>query len=171
MNVPSLEAWEIYFRPLCLCKIKLDVRNLWFNKLSKQKRLLFLRNFQSRRFTFVVKSIDDQVETLTCYFCCHFFLALGCAQTKVSVFVDRPHELGTVCKVGFGFMLLPNRPSSCSEKNQNRTIFRYILQSFWMCTTVIEAVNPHDQTSPMKMYKNSARSRLFCRIAKRSFWE
>ena len=37
-----------------------------------------------------------------------------------------------------------------------------------MCTIVIEALTPLDRTSCIKMYKNNARSRLFCRIAKRS---
>ena len=37
-----------------------------------------------------------------------------------------------------------------------------------MCTIVIEALTPLDRISRIKMYKNNARSRLFCRIAKRS---
>ena len=37
-----------------------------------------------------------------------------------------------------------------------------------MWTIVIEALTPLDRTSCIKMYKNNARSRLFCRIAKRS---
>ena len=37
-----------------------------------------------------------------------------------------------------------------------------------MCTTVIEALAPLDRTSRINLYKNNARSRLFCRIAKRS---
>ena len=37
-----------------------------------------------------------------------------------------------------------------------------------MCTIVVEALTPFDQISCIKMYKNNARSRLFCRIAKRS---
>ena len=37
-----------------------------------------------------------------------------------------------------------------------------------MCTMVIEAPTPFDRTLRIKMYKNIARSRLFCRIAKRS---
>ena len=37
-----------------------------------------------------------------------------------------------------------------------------------MCTIVIEAVTPFCRTSCIKLYKDIARSRLFCRIAKRS---
>ena len=37
-----------------------------------------------------------------------------------------------------------------------------------MCTIAIEALTPLDRTSRIKLYKNIARSRLFCRIAKRS---
>ena len=37
-----------------------------------------------------------------------------------------------------------------------------------MCTIPVEALTPLDRTSRIKMYKNIARSRLFCRIAKRS---
>ena len=37
-----------------------------------------------------------------------------------------------------------------------------------MCTIVIEALTPLDRTSCIKMCGNKARSRLFCRIAKRS---
>ena len=40
-----------------------------------------------------------------------------------------------------------------------------------MCTIVIEALTPLDRISCIKMYKNNARSRLFCRIAKRSIIE
>ena len=41
-----------------------------------------------------------------------------------------------------------------------------------MCTIVIEALTPLDRISCIKMYKNNARSRLFCRIAKRSIdWQ
>ena len=36
---------------------------------------------------------------------------------------------------------------------------------------VIEALTPLDRTSRIKLYKNNARSRLFCRIAKRSIIE
>ena len=64
-----------------------------------------------------------------------------------------------------------NRPFSYSEKNQNRTVFCYILSNFRMCTIVKEALTQLDRTSCMKMYKNNARSSLFCRIAKRSIVE
>ena len=37
-----------------------------------------------------------------------------------------------------------------------------------MCIIVIEPLTPLDRTSRMKLYKNNARSRLFCRIAERS---
>ena len=37
-----------------------------------------------------------------------------------------------------------------------------------MCTIAIEAPTPLYRTSRIKLYKNIARSRLFCRIAKRS---
>ena len=37
-----------------------------------------------------------------------------------------------------------------------------------MCTIAIEAVTPLYRTSRINLYKNIARSRLFCRIAKRS---
>ena len=37
-----------------------------------------------------------------------------------------------------------------------------------MCTIAIEAVTPLFRTSRINLYKNIARSRLFCRIAKRS---
>ena len=37
-----------------------------------------------------------------------------------------------------------------------------------MCTILIEGLTPLNRTSCIKMYKNNARSRLFCRIAKRS---
>ena len=37
-----------------------------------------------------------------------------------------------------------------------------------MCTIAIEALTPLYRTSRIKLYKNNARSRLFCRIAKRS---
>ena len=36
-----------------------------------------------------------------------------------------------------------------------------------MCTIVIKALTPLSRISCIKMYKNNARSRLFCRIAKR----
>ena len=39
-----------------------------------------------------------------------------------------------------------------------------------MCTIVIEALTPFNRTSRIKMYKSIARSRLFCRIAKRSIY-
>ena len=39
-----------------------------------------------------------------------------------------------------------------------------------MYTIKIEALTPLDRTSCIKMYKNNARSRLFCRIAKRSIF-
>ena len=62
-----------------------------------------------------------------------------------------------------------HRPFSYSEKNQNRTVFCYILSNFRICTIPIEALTPLDRTSCIKMYnKNNARSCLFCRIAKRS---
>ena len=64
-----------------------------------------------------------------------------------------------------------NRPFSYSEKNPNQTILSYILQKFRMCTIVIKALTPLDQISRVKVYKNYARSRLFCRIAKRSIAE
>ena len=35
-----------------------------------------------------------------------------------------------------------------------------------MCTIAMEALTPLDRTSRMTMYRNDARSRLFCRIAK-----
>ena len=54
------------------------------------------------------------------------------------------------------------------KKNLNRTILCYILSNLRMCTIVIEALTPLDRISCIKMYKNNARSRLFCRIAKRS---
>ena len=37
-----------------------------------------------------------------------------------------------------------------------------------MCTIAIEALTPFSRTSRVKMHENVARSRLFCRIAKRS---
>ena len=37
-----------------------------------------------------------------------------------------------------------------------------------MCTIVIEALTPFNRILGIKMYKNIARSRLFCRIAKSS---
>ena len=37
-----------------------------------------------------------------------------------------------------------------------------------MCTIAIEALTPLYRTSCIKLYKNIARSRLFCRIAKKS---
>ena len=64
--------------------------------------------------------------------------------------------------------LRDNRRFCYSEKNQNRTIFCYIMQNFRLCTMVKEALTPLDRASSMKMYKNSTRSRFFCRIAKRS---
>ena len=70
------------------------------------------------------------------------------------------------------FFASANRPFSYSEKNQNRTIdrtvFCYILSNFRICTILIEALTPLDRTSCIEMYKNNARSSLFCRIAKRS---
>ena len=60
------------------------------------------------------------------------------------------------------------RPLSYPDENQNRRKFCYILQNFRICTIVIEALTPLDRTSYIKMYKNNARSRLICRIAKRS---
>ena len=36
-----------------------------------------------------------------------------------------------------------------------------------MCTIAIETLKPLNRISCIKMYKNNARSRLFCRIAKR----
>ena len=54
------------------------------------------------------------------------------------------------------------------EKDQNRTVFCYILSNFRICTILMEALTPLDRTSCIKMYKNNARSSLFCRKAKRS---
>ena len=54
------------------------------------------------------------------------------------------------------------------KKNLNRMTLVYILKNFRMCTIVIEALTPLHRASRIKMYKNIARSRLFCRIAKRS---
>ena len=54
------------------------------------------------------------------------------------------------------------------KKNVNRTIFHHNLSNFRICTMVIEAPAPFNRTLRIKMYKNIARSRLFCRIAKRS---
>ena len=54
------------------------------------------------------------------------------------------------------------------KKNVDRTIFHHILWNFRMCTILIEGLTPLNRTSCTKMYKNNARSRLFCRIAKRS---
>ena len=54
------------------------------------------------------------------------------------------------------------------KKNLNRTTFVYIFKNFRICTIAIEALTPLERTSRIKMYKNIARSRLFCRIAKRS---
>ena len=54
------------------------------------------------------------------------------------------------------------------KKNLNRTMLWGILKNFRMCTILIEALTPLDRTSRIKLYKNNARSRLFCRIAKRS---
>ena len=54
------------------------------------------------------------------------------------------------------------------RKNLNRTILRCILQNFRTCTTVTEALTPLDRTSRIRLYKKNPRSRLFCRIAKRS---
>ena len=54
------------------------------------------------------------------------------------------------------------------KKNLDRTMFHYILQNFRMCIILIEALTPLGRTSCIKMYKSVARSRLFCRIAKRS---
>ena len=64
-----------------------------------------------------------------------------------------------------------NRPFSYSEKNQEESESNdilLILKNFRMCTIVIEALTPINRTSRMNIYKNSARSRLFCIIAKRS---
>ena len=61
-----------------------------------------------------------------------------------------------------------NRPFSYSEKNQNGTVFCYILSNFRMPTMLIEALTPLNRKSCIKMYKNNARSSFFCRIAKRS---
>ena len=36
-----------------------------------------------------------------------------------------------------------------------------------MCIIAIEPLRPLDRTSRIKLYKNNARSRLFCRIAER----
>ena len=55
------------------------------------------------------------------------------------------------------------------EKNQNRTIFLYILKNFRMQTIGIEALTPLDRASGIEVYKNNARSRLFRRIARSSF--
>ena len=54
------------------------------------------------------------------------------------------------------------------RKNLNRTTFVYILKNFRMCTIAIEALTSLHRTSRIKMYKNIARSRLFCKIARRS---
>ena len=61
-----------------------------------------------------------------------------------------------------------NRPFSYSGKSQNRTVFCYILSNFRICTKLKEVLTPLNRTSCIKMYKNSVRSSLFCRIAKRS---
>ena len=54
------------------------------------------------------------------------------------------------------------------ENNHNRTVFCYILSNFRICPTLIKALTPLDRMSCIKMYKNNARSSLFCRIAERS---
>ena len=53
------------------------------------------------------------------------------------------------------------------RKNLNRMKF---LQNFRMCTKVTEAVTLLNETSRIKMHKNIARYRLFCRVAKRSIF-
>ena len=42
------------------------------------------------------------------------------------------------------------------------------MKNFQICTIVVEALTPLDRTSRIKLHKSNARSRLFCRIAKRS---
>ena len=71
-------------------------------------------------------------------------------------------------KSPFSLFKLNNRPFSNSEKNQNGTVFCYILSNFRICAIHIEALTLLDRTARIKMYKNNARSSLFCRIAKRS---
>ena len=81
------------------------------------------------------------------------------------------------------FWLLPIRASSIApivsniptidllailKKNVDRTIFNHIWWNFLMCTIPIEDQTTLNRSSCSKMYKNNARSRLFCRIAKRS---
>ena len=56
------------------------------------------------------------------------------------------------------------------KKNLNRTTFVYILKNFRMCIIAIEALTPLHRSLRIKMYKNIARSRLFCRMAKRSIF-
>ena len=53
-------------------------------------------------------------------------------------------------------------------KNQNRTMLRCNFKNFRMCIIVIEPLTPLDRASCINLYKNNARSRLFCRMAKRS---
>ena len=65
------------------------------------------------------------------------------------------------------FLFSQNRPLAILKKSLNQTTFAYILKNFRMCTIAVEALTPLDRTSSIKMYKNIARSRLFCRIAKR----
>ena len=53
------------------------------------------------------------------------------------------------------------------KTNVDRTMFHYNLQNFRMCTIAIEALTPLYRTSRIKLYTNIARSRFFCRMAKR----
>ena len=52
-------------------------------------------------------------------------------------------------------------------KNLNRTMLGYNLKNFRMCIMVAEPLTPLDRNSRIKLYKNNARPRLFCKIAKR----
>ena len=64
----------------------------------------------------------------------------------------------------------PNRPFSDSEKESqsNEVCLHFEEFSSVHNTGRVEALTPLGRTSRIKMYKNIARSRLFCRIAKRS---
>ena len=48
----------------------------------------------------------------------------------------------------------------------NSILSNSIVSNFRICTILIEAAAPLDRTLRIKMYKNNARSNLFCRIPK-----
>ena len=87
-----------------------------------------------------------------------------------SLFVKITHHLDQEIrkKLVRGMFGNENKPFSYSEEECGSNDVSLQVVEFRIFTIAIEALTPLFRTSHIKLYKNIARSRLFCRIAKRS---